>query len=117
MRALMLEDGRIQLADVPTPDRPGECLVRVKVAGICGTDLELVKGYAGFSGIPGHEFVGVVERRVASPTTAPGSASASSATSTSAAAPAVRAATASRSTARTAGPRHPGSATARSPST
>jgi alcohol dehydrogenase len=62
MRALMLEGGRIRLADVPIADRPGECLIRVKAAGICGTDLELVRGYADFSGIPGHEFVGVVER-------------------------------------------------------
>jgi alcohol dehydrogenase len=62
MRALILEGGRIRLADLPTPDRPRECLVRVKAAGICGTDLELRKGYADFSGIPGHEFVGVVER-------------------------------------------------------
>lgn len=62
MRALILDSGRLRLADVPVPERPGECLIRVKAAGICGTDLELVRGYAGFSGIPGHEFVGVVER-------------------------------------------------------
>ena len=61
MRALTLCRGRLQLADVPVPDRPGECLVRVLMAGICGTDLELVRGYADFMGIPGHEFVGVVE--------------------------------------------------------
>lgn len=61
MRALTLCRGRLQLADVPVPDRPGECLVRVTMAGICGTDLELVRGYADFLGIPGHEFVGVVE--------------------------------------------------------
>lgn len=36
-------------------------MIRVTAAGICGTDLELVRGYAGFSGVPGHEFVGVVE--------------------------------------------------------
>ena len=61
MRALFLDRGRLKLADAPIPDRPGECLVRVAMTGICGTDLELVKGYAGFSGIPGHEFVGIVE--------------------------------------------------------
>jgi len=33
----------------------------VTAAGICGTELELLRGYAGFSGIPGHEFVGIVE--------------------------------------------------------
>jgi threonine dehydrogenase-like Zn-dependent dehydrogenase len=36
-------------------------VIRVIAAGICGTDLELVRGYAGFAGVPGHEFVGVVE--------------------------------------------------------
>jgi len=61
VRALRLENGRLQLTDAPRPVRHGECLVRVTMAGICGTDLELVKGYADFSGIPGHEFVGVVE--------------------------------------------------------
>lgn len=39
---------------------PGESIVRVRLAGICGTDLELAKGYMGFRGIPGHEFVGEV---------------------------------------------------------
>ena len=61
MRALFLDHGCLQLTDAPVPDRPGECLVRVTMAGICGTDLELVEGYADFSGIPGHEFVGTVE--------------------------------------------------------
>jgi threonine dehydrogenase-like Zn-dependent dehydrogenase len=54
--------GTIELKDVPRPDRAGECLVRVSRAGICGTDLQLLEGYAEFTGIPGHEFVGVVER-------------------------------------------------------
>jgi threonine dehydrogenase-like Zn-dependent dehydrogenase len=39
----------------------GECRVAVRRAGICGTDLQLLEGYAGFSGVPGHEFVGTVE--------------------------------------------------------
>jgi threonine dehydrogenase-like Zn-dependent dehydrogenase len=43
-------------------DRAGECRVRVRLAGICSTDLEITKGYMGFAGIPGHEFVGVVDR-------------------------------------------------------
>jgi threonine dehydrogenase-like Zn-dependent dehydrogenase len=43
----------------PTPS-PGESIVRVELAGICGTDLELTRGYMGFSGVPGHEFVGRV---------------------------------------------------------
>jgi alcohol dehydrogenase len=41
--------------------KPGFALVRVIASGICNTDLELVRGYHDFSGIPGHEFVGVVE--------------------------------------------------------
>jgi threonine dehydrogenase-like Zn-dependent dehydrogenase len=62
MRALVLDtDGTLSLRDRPKPAAGGECLIRVTAAGICGTDLELLRGYAGFSGVPGHEFVGVVE--------------------------------------------------------
>jgi len=63
MRALLL-DGELRLmAGYPTPEPPpGEALIRVSLAGICNTDLELAKGYMQFRGIPGHEFVGVVER-------------------------------------------------------
>ena len=43
------------------PDRAGEALVRVLVSGICNTDIEIGRGYAGFNGTIGHEFVGVVE--------------------------------------------------------
>ena len=60
MRAVVLEGGALTLRDRPVPSATGECLVRVTAAGICGTDLELLRGYAGFSGVPGHEFVGVV---------------------------------------------------------
>jgi threonine dehydrogenase-like Zn-dependent dehydrogenase len=64
MRALWLEDRRLRLRDdLPIPDPPaGEALVRVLRAGICNTDLELTRGYYPFAGIPGHEFVGMVER-------------------------------------------------------
>ena len=41
---------------------PGEALVRVVRAGICNTDIELTRGYYPFTGVPGHEFVGLVER-------------------------------------------------------
>jgi threonine dehydrogenase-like Zn-dependent dehydrogenase len=44
----------------PVP-QPGEALIRVTLAGICGTDLEILRGYADFRGVLGHEFVGVVE--------------------------------------------------------
>lgn len=62
MRALWLHDGAVRCVDdLPAPEpSPGEALVRVRLAGLCGTDLELLKGYAGFEGIPGHEFVGNV---------------------------------------------------------
>lgn len=62
MRAVVLDaDGTLSLCDRPKPLVRGECLIRVLAAGICGTDLELIRGYAGFSGVPGHEFVGIVE--------------------------------------------------------
>jgi threonine dehydrogenase-like Zn-dependent dehydrogenase len=62
MRALVIHSSRtLALQSVPEPDREGECRIRVSLAGICGTDLQLLEGYAGFRGIPGHEFVGVVE--------------------------------------------------------
>jgi len=61
MRALVLEGGRMTLTNRPKPSAGDECVIRVSAAGICGTDLELLRGYAGFSGVPGHEFVGTVE--------------------------------------------------------
>jgi threonine dehydrogenase-like Zn-dependent dehydrogenase len=61
MRALRFEDNLLRLADVPAPARVDEALVRVRLAGVCNTDLEIVRGYAGFQGTLGHEFVGVVE--------------------------------------------------------
>jgi threonine dehydrogenase-like Zn-dependent dehydrogenase len=62
MKALRFEKGELSLAgDLDVPHIPGEALVRVTLAGICNTDLEVVRGYADFSGTLGHEFVGVVE--------------------------------------------------------
>lgn len=60
MKALWLENEALSLRDVPVPVRPGEALVRVRLSGICGTDLELARGYYPFTGIIGHEFVGDV---------------------------------------------------------
>lgn len=64
MRGLWLEDGELRFRDdLPPPEPPeGEAAVRVLRAGICNTDLELVRGYYPYAGVPGHEFVGVVER-------------------------------------------------------
>lgn len=61
MRALRFTNGQLALADVPLPTAASEALVRVVKSGICSTDLEIVRGYAGFEGTLGHEFVGVVE--------------------------------------------------------
>lgn len=62
MRGIWLESGTISLRD--DLDRPenveGEALVRVLCAGVCNTDLELVRGYYPFTGVLGHEFVGEV---------------------------------------------------------
>jgi threonine dehydrogenase-like Zn-dependent dehydrogenase len=62
MRGLWLEALSLRLRDdVPEPSLPpGEALVRVSLAGVCNTDLELVNGYYPFTGVPGHEFVGRV---------------------------------------------------------
>ena len=61
MRAFLCERGGRFVSDYPEPAPPaGEALVRVRLAGICNTDLELVRGYLGFSGVLGHEFVGEV---------------------------------------------------------
>ena len=61
MRALRVGDGGVRVDEVPAPLAAGEALVRVTLSGVCNTDLELVRGYAGFRGTLGHEFVGVVE--------------------------------------------------------
>ncbi len=55
-------DGDARIArDLPEPVRaPGEALVRVRVAGVCDTDLQLAKGYMAFRGVPGHEMVAEV---------------------------------------------------------
>ena len=61
MKAVILKAGEIRVEDVPSPvPGEGEALIRVLKAGICNTDLELLEGYMGFEGIPGHEFTGQV---------------------------------------------------------
>ncbi|HEY5947562.1 MAG TPA: alcohol dehydrogenase catalytic domain-containing protein [Kofleriaceae bacterium] len=61
MRALRVGDNGASLVDVPVPAARGEALVRVTLSGICNTDLEIARGYAGFRGTIGHELVGIVE--------------------------------------------------------
>ncbi len=69
MQALWLENRQIRLRDdlsIPVP-AADEALVRVRLAGICATDLELKRGYYPFAGIPGHEFVGEIAEAAGAP--------------------------------------------------
>jgi len=60
MQALYF-DGHLQLKEVPAPEPgPGEALVHLRLGGVCRTDLEVLRGYHEFRGVPGHEFVGEV---------------------------------------------------------
>jgi threonine dehydrogenase-like Zn-dependent dehydrogenase len=67
MKALRFKNNEVILAETAQPNLQGEALVRVLNSGICNTDLEIVKGYAGFQGTIGHEFVGVVEEAADAP--------------------------------------------------
>ena len=60
MKAVWLENNQIALQDVPAPRKPDEALIKIRKAGICSTDLELIKGYYPYTGVLGHEFVGEV---------------------------------------------------------
>ena len=60
MKALWLENNQLSLRDISQPRKANEALVKIRKAGICSTDLELVKGYYPYTGILGHEFVGEV---------------------------------------------------------
>src|SRR3989475_495771 len=62
MKALRYENRELKIADVAKPIGDGEAVVRVTLSGICNTDLEITRGYAGFEGTIGHEFVGVIEQ-------------------------------------------------------
>ncbi len=62
MKAVIFDE-KLKLDDnyeKPVPQK-GEALIKVKLAGICNTDFEITKGYMGYKGVLGHEFVGVVE--------------------------------------------------------
>ena len=69
MRAVWLENQILSIREgIPKPEpAKNEALVKVRWAGICGTDLEMVKGYYPFKGIPGHEFVGEIVQAPAAP--------------------------------------------------
>jgi len=57
-----IENGKLKATSGPAPKlRRGWALVRVRLVGICNTDVELLHGYYDFQGVPGHEFVGTVE--------------------------------------------------------
>jgi threonine dehydrogenase-like Zn-dependent dehydrogenase len=60
MNALWLENNKISLRDISQPRKPKEALIKIRKAGICSTDLELVRGYYPYTGVIGHEFVGEV---------------------------------------------------------
>ena len=69
MEALWFDGRQLNLRtglEVPRPKK-GESLVRVRTAGICATDIEIMRGYMGFIGIPGHEFAGIVTGPDSSP--------------------------------------------------
>lgn len=61
MNALVYKNKQLNLMELPKPKpKEDEVLIKVLMAGICNTDLEITQGYLGFSGIIGHEFVGEV---------------------------------------------------------
>lgn len=63
MLSYVVRHGRLVATKKPVPCvRRGWALVRVRLAGICNTDLEILRGYHDFRGTPGHEFVGEVVR-------------------------------------------------------
>jgi threonine dehydrogenase-like Zn-dependent dehydrogenase len=67
MKALRYQHGRLGVSEVPEPAGEGEAVVRVVLSGVCNTDLEIARGYAGFEGTLGHEFVGVAESAPGAP--------------------------------------------------
>ena len=71
MKALQCQNQELTVAEVPKPAVDGEAVVRVTLSGICNTDLEIARGYAGFQGTLGHEFVGVIEELPESTVKAP----------------------------------------------
>ena len=62
MKAIVFDNELKLDKNYPKPiPQTGEALIKVTLAGICNTDAEITKGYMGYKGVLGHEFVGVVE--------------------------------------------------------
>jgi len=61
LKALRVDKKKLAVREIEKPEPAQEALVRVLLSGICNTDLEIARGYAGFRGTIGHEFVGVME--------------------------------------------------------
>ena len=63
MKAVVFRNKKISIEDIPLPQpKSGEVLIKVSLAGICNTDVEISHGYMDYQGVLGHEFVGVVEK-------------------------------------------------------
>lgn len=68
MKSIIFDGKTLQLREIKTPDpADNEALIKVIRSGICSTDLEILKGYMGFHGVIGHEFVGIVEKAESAP--------------------------------------------------
>jgi threonine dehydrogenase-like Zn-dependent dehydrogenase len=63
MKAIVFDNRLRFIENYPVPEpEENEALIRISMAGLCNTDIEITKGYGGFKGVLGHEFVGIVER-------------------------------------------------------
>ena len=68
MRAVSFKDQTISFLDKPRPEvDAGEVLLKPIMAGVCNTDIELFMGYYQFEGVPGHEFISIVEKSPGNP--------------------------------------------------
>jgi threonine dehydrogenase-like Zn-dependent dehydrogenase len=61
MQALRFQKGKLGIFDVKLQNAASDSVIRVLLSGICSTDIEITRGYSGFEGTLGHEFVGIVE--------------------------------------------------------
>lgn len=61
MQALRFQKGKLGISDVKLQNAASDSVIRVLLSGICSTDIEITRGYSGFEGTLGHEFVGIIE--------------------------------------------------------